>query len=66
MNNLQIITTETLERITNKRSGETKFFEHAKYISNSNDLTSMLADSEVKFVIFGIKEDIGVDSIPFY
>ena len=60
MNNLQIITTETLERITNKRSGETKFFEHAKYISNSNDLTSMLADSEVKFVIFGIKEDIGV------
>ena len=60
MNNLQIITSETLDNITTKRSGETKFFEDAKYVSNLNDLPSLLADSKVKFVLFGIKEDIGV------
>ena len=60
MNNLQIITSETLDNIITKRSGETKFFEDAKYVSNLNDLPSLLADSKVKFVLFGIKEDIGV------
>ena len=60
MNNLQIITSETLDNITTKRSGETKFFEDAKYVSNLNDLPSLLDDSKVKFVLFGIKEDIGV------
>ena len=60
MKNLQIINSETLKRITSKRSGETKFFEHTNYLSNLNDLPSMLGDSEVKFVLFGIKEDIGV------
>jgi formiminoglutamase len=60
MNNLQIISSETLDRITNKRFGETKFFEHAKFLSKPTDLPSMLSDSEVKFVLFGIKEDIGI------
>ena len=60
MNNLQIINSETLKRITSKRSGETKFFEHTNYLSSLYDLPSMLDDSEIKFVIFGIKEDIGV------
>ena len=60
MNNLQIISSEILNRITTKRVGETKFFEHARFLSNLSDLLSQLADSEVKFVLFGIKEDIGV------
>ena len=60
MNNLQLISSETLERITTKRSGETKFFESSKFLSNIGDLPSMLEDSEVKFVLFGIKEDIGI------
>ncbi len=60
MYNLQIITTKTLNRITTKRTGETKFFEHTNYLSSLTDLPSMLADPEVKFVLFGIKEDIGV------
>ncbi|MDC1265883.1 formimidoylglutamase [Flavobacteriaceae bacterium] len=60
MNNLQIISTETLNRITTKRAGETKFFEDAKYLSHPSHLESMLEDAEVKFVLFGIKEDIGV------
>ena len=34
MKNLQIINSETLKRITSKRSGETKFFEHTNYLSN--------------------------------
>ena len=33
MKNLQIINSETLKRITSKRSGETKFFEHNNYLS---------------------------------
>ena len=60
MNNLQIISFEILNRITTKRVGETKFFEHARFLSNLSDLSSQLADSEVKFVLFGIKEDIWV------
>jgi len=60
MNNLQIITSEILNRITTKRGGETKFFEDAKYLSHPSQLGSMLEDAEVKFVLFGIKEDIGV------
>ena len=60
MNNLQIISTETLNRITTKRAGETKFFELVKYLKNTTHLPSILEDSEVKFVLFGIKEDIGV------
>lgn len=60
MNNLQLISSETLERITTKRSGETKFFESSKFLSNLGDLPSIFEDSEVKFVLFGIKEDIGI------
>jgi formiminoglutamase len=60
MNNLQIITSEILNRITSKRGGETKFFEHAKCLSQPSDLELVLEDAEVKFVLFGIKEDIGV------
>ena len=60
MNNLQIISNETLNKITTKRAGETKFFERAKYLTAPLNLPSMLEDAEVKFVLFGIKEDIGV------
>jgi formiminoglutamase len=60
MNNLQLISSETLKRITSKRSGETKFYESTKFLSNLSNLPSMLEDSEVKFVLFGIKEDIGI------
>lgn len=60
MKNLQLISSETLERITIKRSGETKFFESAKFLSDPNDLLAVLEGSEVKFVLFGIKEDIGI------
>ncbi len=60
MNNLQVITTETLTKLTKKRVGETKFFEDAKYLTNSTDLSTMLSDTSLKFVVFGIKEDIGV------
>ena len=60
MNNLQVITTETLTKLTKNRVGETKFFEDAKYLTNFDDLTNMLSDTSVKFVLFGIKEDIGV------
>ena len=38
MNNLQIISTETLEQLTSKRLEETKFFEHAIYLSRFYDL----------------------------
>jgi len=60
MNNLQIISSETIEKLTTKRVGETKYFEQVNYVSHQSDITSMLANSKIKFVIFGIKEDIGI------
>ena len=60
MNNLQVITPENLNKITTKRAGETKFFEHTTFLSNPDDVTATLANSKVKFVLFGIKEDIGI------
>ena len=52
MNNLQVITTETLTKLTKKRAGETKFFEDAKYLTNSTDLSTMLSDTSLKVCRF--------------
>ena len=60
MNNLQVISSETFTKLTKKRNGETKFFQDANYLTDSNDLSTSLSDTNVKFVLFGIKEDIGI------
>jgi|TARA_B110000090_G_scaffold300_1_gene330 formiminoglutamase len=60
MKNLQIINSETLERITQKRTGEKKLHEVVQYLTSSNNLLERITDPQIEFVLFGIKEDIGV------
>ena len=60
MKNLQFISSETLKRVTKKRTGEKKLHEVVQYLTDSNDFLERIADPKIEFVIFGIKEDIGV------
>jgi len=60
MKNLQIINSKTLERVTKKRTGEKKLHQDVQYLKNSKDLLERIADPQIEFVLFGIKEDIGV------
>jgi formiminoglutamase len=50
-----------LARITNHRSGEIKFGEKMMVVpKNINSITDFLTHASVRYVIFGIPEDIGV------
>lgn len=49
-----------LAKVTNHRSGEIKFGEKMVIIPKDNPLLSFLKNTEAKFVLFGIPEDIGV------
>ena len=62
MNNLQIINSETLEKTTKLRNGEKKFHEVVQYLTHSADLLDRINDPQIEFVLFGIKEDIGVQA----
>ncbi len=56
MNALNIYTSDNISAFVNKRAGETKFGELLQSFSSWDDLRK----SKVKYVIFGIPEDIGV------
>ena len=58
MKNLQIINSETLERITQKRTGEKKLHEVVQYLTSSNNLLERITDPQIEFVLFGIKDAI--------
>ena len=60
MENLIPFTSSDLAKITNHRSGEIKFGEKMLTIPKNVDTTTYLQESEVKYVLFGIPEDIGV------
>lgn len=60
MENLIPFTSSDLAKITNHRSGEIKFGEKMLTIPKNVDATTYLQESEVKYVLFGIPEDIGV------
>lgn len=47
---------KTRDKLVSKREGETKLGEELKFINSINDLS----DTDAKFVILGIKEDIGI------
>ena len=49
-----------LAKITNYRIGEVKFGEKMQTIPKGIDATQFLNESEAKYVLFGIPEDIGV------
>lgn len=60
MENLIRLTEEKLREITNFRKGETKFGERVITIPEEISVDDFLRNSDVKFVLFGIPEDIGV------
>ena len=60
MEKLIPFTINDLAKVTNHRSGEIKFGEKMMTIPKGIDATSFLKTSDVKYVLFGIPEDIGV------
>tara|TARA_B100000768_G_scaffold27891_1_gene26163 strand:- start:20863 stop:21888 length:1026 start_codon:yes stop_codon:yes gene_type:complete len=57
---LQIISSKTIEKIAKLRIGEKKLSQVVQYLNKPGDLLDRINDPQIKFVIFGIKEDIGV------
>lgn len=60
MDPLSLLNSTHLGSILNERSKESKFGEHVKILSNHHNIYDQLTDLDVKYVIFGIAEDIGV------
>ena len=60
MDNLKPFTTSELNLILNKRPKETKLGEHIVVLPDANGIYEQLLKLDVTYVIFGIKEDIGV------
>ena len=58
MNGFKIYNYKTIESLFTKREGEIKFGEKVLFIENLDEL----ANSNAKYVLFGIPEDIGVRS----
>ena len=60
MEYLKPFTHSELQSILNKRPKETKFGEHILLLPNFDNIYEELSKIDVTYVIFGIKEDIGV------
>ena len=60
MDNLILFNKSTLNNLLNIRSGETKFGEHVKILTKIFNIYDQLKNLDVRYVIFGIPEDIGV------
>lgn len=60
MDKLVLFTETDLKSLLKKRSGESKFGEHIKLLSNVTDIYEQLKNLDVDYVIFGIPEDAGV------
>ena len=60
MENIILLSQNELAKITNHRSGEVKFGENIITVPKDADIVEFIANSEAKFVLFGIPEDFGV------
>ena len=60
MDYLTLFDTSNLDALLNKRSGESKFGEHVQTLTNVFHIYEQLKNLDVKYVIFGIPEDVGV------
>lgn len=60
MEKLIPFTVSDLAKITNHRSGELKFGEKMILVPNGADIFNFIKQSEAKYVLLGIPEDIGV------
>jgi formiminoglutamase len=60
MDNLKLFTSSELNTILKKRPKETKLGEHILLLPNFNNIYEQLLKLDVTYVVFGIKEDVGV------
>ena len=60
MDNLVLFNKNDLKNLLKNRQGESKFGKHIQLLSNFNTIYEDIANLDVRYVIFGIKEDIGV------
>jgi formiminoglutamase len=60
MQNLILFTLKERNTLLNARKGESKFGEHIQLIPNLTNIYDDIVNLDVDYVIFGIKEDIGI------
>ncbi|GAA4270191.1 formimidoylglutamase [Hyunsoonleella aestuarii] len=60
MDNLVLFNNATRNKLLNKRSGESKFGQHVQVLTSISNIYEQLKNLDVKYVIFGLPEDIGV------
>ena len=60
MNHLILFTEKEKQHLLKKRKGESKFGEHIQLIPNLTNIYDDIVNLDVDYVLFGIKEDIGV------
>ncbi|MDU8886200.1 formimidoylglutamase [Yeosuana sp. MJ-SS3] len=60
MDKLVLFNNKSLKQLLNKRIGESKFGEHAITLKNVSNIYEQLKNLDVKYVIFGLPEDVGV------
>lgn len=60
MDKLVLFKKSALNKLLNKRQGETKFGQHIKTLTSISNIYEQLKNLDVSYVIFGIPEDIGV------
>lgn len=60
MDKLVLFTESQLKKLLNKRTGESKFGEYIKLLSQTKDIYGQIQNLDVSYVVFGISEDVGV------
>lgn len=60
MQNFKLLNTNRLTDLISKRPGEVKLGEKIRVLESSHNIYEQINDLDVKYVIFGIKEDLGV------
>lgn len=60
MDKLVLFNNTTLNKLLNKRSGESKFGEHVKMLTSISNIYEQLKNLDVTHVILGLPEDVGV------
>ena len=60
MDKLVLFNNTTLNKLLNKRAGESKFGEHVKMLNRISNIYEQLKSLDVTHVIIGLPEDAGV------
>ena len=60
MDKLVLFNNATLNKLLNKRSGESKFGQHVQTLTSISNIYEQLKSLDVKYVILGLPEDVGV------